>query len=367
MIPRETILLPTLWDAEEVCGQDGWRALEWLVGTEAEKQLQRKDGEGLSLVSLYKRGWGADDQEALRSYHSTLDLPPTSEHPDQSTFPTFLYAYSMVSSRGFALDTYHLIGLIPFCDMFNHSSSTPHTSLSVDSNVCEECGSLLQCEHDNGTNSERLKNLSPEYLAKLEEDGMADMVDMRVQRDVKSGEQVFSCYDDEHADAELMVEYGFIEGGNTAITWSYRDFLNPKHPETTQRFMALLQRTPQPSDDNQEDTRLLVGPPCRSDRRPEPLVIRPNGEISRSLAIILFNATANDERNVDQIGDDLDMVIQNLNCRNNISNPEQSRLANEVCGLIEKRLTTFLHSGIALGSLRKQVGVSRFVWVELMG
>ena len=52
MIPRETVLLPTLWTEESVGGVDGRKALEWLEGTEAEKQLQRKDGEGLSLVRL---------------------------------------------------------------------------------------------------------------------------------------------------------------------------------------------------------------------------------------------------------------------------------------------------------------------------
>jgi len=50
MIPRETVLLPTLWSEESVGGEDGRKAMEWLAGTEAEKQLQRKDGEGLSLV-----------------------------------------------------------------------------------------------------------------------------------------------------------------------------------------------------------------------------------------------------------------------------------------------------------------------------
>jgi hypothetical protein len=53
MIPRETVLLPTFWNEENVGGEDGRKALEWLVGTEAEKQLQRKDGEGLSLVRLH--------------------------------------------------------------------------------------------------------------------------------------------------------------------------------------------------------------------------------------------------------------------------------------------------------------------------
>jgi hypothetical protein len=263
----------------------------------------------------------------------------------------------MVSSRGFALDTYHLIGLIPFCDMFNHSSSAPHTSLSVDSNVCEECGSLLRCEHD-GPNPERLESLSADYLAKLEADGMADMVDMRVQRNIRSGEQVFSCYDEEHADAELMVEYGFIEGGNTAITWSYRDFLDPNHPEIAQRFMSLLQRDPGPEGNEGECEKPLVEPLSPAGQGPEPLVLRPNGEISRSLATILFNASADDQHSVEQMGDDLDLVLRRLKHEDASPRPGLQRMVPGVCDLIEKRLASFHRNNMSLDECSEYVQVS---------
>jgi hypothetical protein len=244
----------------------------------------------------------------------------------------------MVSSRGFALDTYHLIGLIPFCDMFNHSSCTPHTSLSVDSNVCEECGSLLQCEHDE-PNPERLQSLSAEYLAKLEADGMADMVDMRVQRNIRSGEQVFSCYDEEHADAELMVEYGFIEGRNTSITWNHRQFLDPERPERIQRFMSLLERTPEPELEDGYDLTPLVGPPGE---QPEPLVLRPNGELSRSLITILFNWSAEDYDSFEYQGEMFDRVVRHLKYRRREDRcPQTLRMVDGVCELVEKRLATF--------------------------
>jgi len=244
----------------------------------------------------------------------------------------------MVSSRGFALDTYHLIGLIPFCDMFNHSSSSPHTSLSVDSNVCETCGSLLECEHDS-PDSDRLEHLSAEYLAKLEADGMADMVDMRVQRNIRSGEQVFSCYDEEHADAELMVEYGFMEGRNTSITWNHRQFLNPEHPESLQRFMSLLERTPEPELEDGYDLTPLVGPPGE---QPEPLVLRPNGEISRSLLTILFNWIADDDHSFAHSEELYDRVLRSLKYRRREDKgPQTLRIVNEVCKRLEERLATF--------------------------
>jgi hypothetical protein len=56
MIPRDTVLVPSLWGEESVGGRDGRRALEWLAGTEAQKQLERKDREGLSFVRPVARG-----------------------------------------------------------------------------------------------------------------------------------------------------------------------------------------------------------------------------------------------------------------------------------------------------------------------
>lgn len=49
-LPRRTIRLPVFWTVEELAGEDGLLALEWLRGTEAERELLRKHSEGLSLV-----------------------------------------------------------------------------------------------------------------------------------------------------------------------------------------------------------------------------------------------------------------------------------------------------------------------------
>jgi hypothetical protein len=250
----------------------------------------------------------------------------------------------MVSSRGFALDSYHLIGLIPFCDMFNHSSSSPHTSLSIDANVCEHCGSLLQCEHD-APDFERLEGLSARYLAKLEADGMADMVDMRVQRDVEKGKQVFSCYDEDHGDAELLVEYGFIEGGNTTITWTHRELLE-LDPQAARDFMALSAREPESSDSpgigNDEGCGPVipfVGPPCPLDQQPEPVVIRSNGEVSRSLIAILITHIHGDEKTIEVKGHLYDKVIRSLTyLRREDMGPSTSSIARRVCGLVSERM-----------------------------
>ena len=54
ILPRETVALPTFWMDGALYGEDGKEALRQLGGTEAEKELQRKDGEGLSMVGLVR-------------------------------------------------------------------------------------------------------------------------------------------------------------------------------------------------------------------------------------------------------------------------------------------------------------------------
>lgn len=50
ILPRSTIMLPTFWGDEELAGEDGKEALKWLTATQGERELRRKDEEGLSLV-----------------------------------------------------------------------------------------------------------------------------------------------------------------------------------------------------------------------------------------------------------------------------------------------------------------------------
>lgn len=166
--------------------------------------------------------------------------------------------------------------------MFNHSSASPHTSLSVDAAVCEACGSLLPCPHDT-PDPERLAQLPPEYLAQLEAEGLADKVDMRAQRDIQCGEQVLSCYDDDKRNASLLVEYGFIEDDrerNTTVTWAYRDVLTSS---TLPRFVPLIQALEPEPTDPEEMLYGIVGNVI--DDQPEPLQIRSNGAVSPNLLI----------------------------------------------------------------------------------
>ena len=48
-LPREPVLLPVIWSIGELAGEDGKLAIQWLKGTEAERDLNSKALEGLSL------------------------------------------------------------------------------------------------------------------------------------------------------------------------------------------------------------------------------------------------------------------------------------------------------------------------------
>lgn len=113
--------------------------------------------------------------------------------------------------------------------MLNHSA-VPHTCLASDDFVCYICGSLNVCEHDlsrpdgldeNGT-PRRLAHLSQMEIARLKNEN--DNIEMRLERPVRKGEEVFNTYGDV-GDGRLLAEYGFIgeEFADKGLTWEMED------------------------------------------------------------------------------------------------------------------------------------------------
>ena len=143
----------------------------------------------------------------------------------------------MVSTRGYVTDSYHTIALIPFCDLFNHSSRA-HTSLLSDQCVCPSCGSLAACTHDE-PEDDRIAHLSPQYIAQTEAEGRN--VEMRAERKIQKGEQVYSCYEAGLGDGKLLVEWGFIgrEKSGQGVTWRAGEVLRR---EDGRPYMAITQR-----------------------------------------------------------------------------------------------------------------------------
>lgn len=142
------------------------------------------------------------------------------------------------------LDSYHQIGIPPYCDMFNHSSTSAHTSLLCDVGVCSECGSLQPCQHDeldsNGR-PERLEGIEPAYLARMAERGEGEQVDMRAERDISAGVEVFSCYEEGLTSAKALVGYGFApsEPTRSRISWGPWDILDKS---SAGRFIHIMKR-----------------------------------------------------------------------------------------------------------------------------
>jgi len=83
---------------------------------------------------------------------------------------------------------------------------------------------------------ERLQEagLSEEYVGKME-----DVVDMRVERVIKGGEEVMSCYESNIGDGKLLVEWGFVTGEKGVLNWGYREVLNGK---TGRLFLEMRER-----------------------------------------------------------------------------------------------------------------------------
>ncbi|WWD15969.1 hypothetical protein CI109_100393 [Kwoniella shandongensis] len=193
---------------------DGREGRKWLVGTEAGRDLKRKEKDGMGM-------------SALTSFYTTHSshLPATPSHPSPSPLSSFLHAYSLVCTRAFLIDLYHTIALVPFCDLFNHTS-TPHTSLLSDDYVCYLCGSLKTCSHDvinNDGVSWRLSHLGDWERRRVEHE--VDTVDMRVERRVGNGEEVWNSYGEGLGDGRLLVEWGFIgeEFVGDGLIWDLED------------------------------------------------------------------------------------------------------------------------------------------------
>ncbi|OUM70646.1 hypothetical protein PIROE2DRAFT_1176, partial [Piromyces sp. E2] len=179
-----------------------------------------------------------EDRELLESDFESVVLPLTESYPDVftkeiCTLDNFLNASSLVSSRAFQVDNYHGDAMVPLADIFNHKTGAENVHLETEGDLCEVCGKiekLCRCdddastvdqdhdghdhdhEHDKEGETEKEKGKEKE-LSPEEEQKIAEMIDIRIVRPCKKGDEVFNTYG-EHANASLLNKYGFAELNN---------------------------------------------------------------------------------------------------------------------------------------------------------
>lgn len=293
---------------------------------------------------------------------------------------------SMVSTRAFVIDAYHGIALIPFCDFFNHSSARPHTSLLSSEYVCPVCGSLPVCVHDsadmapsddmpstlytgNGT-PERLAHLSMERIKQLAFE--SNSVDMRAERAIAKGQEIYSCYEEGIGDGKLLVEWGFVEGnGVDGMIWSPRDvFAGEEGGQVIGMFVKIVQRGEVRSVI--ASTRLpdggstrLIGP--STEGRPGQLMLTSKGEVSIDLLVAVYLLTTGSDRRLDTIEEIENGIVELAEHIDSRSTTTQSspggtataRVVQEaIQSLFTARLDTMYRPDLTANTMKQVLAVS---------
>ncbi|KIK48128.1 hypothetical protein CY34DRAFT_731595 [Suillus luteus UH-Slu-Lm8-n1] len=127
----------------------------------------------------------------------------------EPSLPGFCHAYSLVSSRAFLIDAYHGLAMVPIADAFNHINEN-HVHMESDFDVCAECGSLAECDHDRETlpavPSRGAYSLPGESKPDLALE--IDTLDMCSVKPILPHSEVFNTYGS-LSNAELISRYGF--------------------------------------------------------------------------------------------------------------------------------------------------------------
>lgn len=179
-------------------------------------------------------------QILLESIYNTHITPFLSSSPflipstqTQPTFPLFLWAYSIVSSRAFLVDSFHSLSLVPFADLFNHAD-LHDVHLASENWVCAECGSFEECLHDESSSgwrkeqvgkgsargfdgTETLKeeiqlhsSVNPTTVASSA-DSNCEMITVT---SITAGQEIFNTYGPGLSNAKLIASYGFALEAN---------------------------------------------------------------------------------------------------------------------------------------------------------
>ncbi|KAI8873519.1 SET domain-containing protein [Ramicandelaber brevisporus] len=124
MPSRSGVDVPLRWSAHE---RD-----TWLAGTSLSNQS--------SLLSQMQNQYSSLIRPFLER-HATQPGEPFYGLMDRLSFDDLLRAFSLVSSRSFGVDAYHMDAMVPLADVFNHRSGAENIHVeSGEQNVCMVCG-----------------------------------------------------------------------------------------------------------------------------------------------------------------------------------------------------------------------------------
>ncbi|KAH7913068.1 hypothetical protein BJ138DRAFT_697390 [Hygrophoropsis aurantiaca] len=238
-LPREIVDIALFWGEEDdddfsICPtcsscqryQDGSAARRWLLSTEAGRGLKGLQEEirqyYLSVVEpilrqifqsgarLHQPHTCSDDRQPNHN-GGPYDQRSAFDPAGNPSFHGFCHAYSLVSSRAFLVDAYHGLAMVPIADAFNHTNDN-HVHMESEYDVCIECGSLSECEHDNEREElpgiPNLPNNPP-----LHSDSDIDTLEMRTVRHIPPHTEIFNTYGN-LPNAALLVRYGFVLDAN---------------------------------------------------------------------------------------------------------------------------------------------------------
>ncbi|KAI9614719.1 hypothetical protein H4Q26_009110 [Puccinia striiformis f. sp. tritici PST-130] len=198
----------------------------WIRGTEIERLIAQN-----RILSLSQ----------LRAIYEGLALSQSWEE--------FVKGYTIVSSRAFQIDNYHSLGLVPIADLYDHSDQ-PDVQLVSQDLVCDQCGSIGECVHDNpciGLQSQ------DEYLDTVE------LVSIHPLIGSSKPTIVYNTYGN-LSNSRLMTEYGFMIQGNQydRLYFNNTEIVDLKDDQALKTtFQALIKAGLFTSNDETDQT--LVG------------------------------------------------------------------------------------------------------------
>ncbi|KAH9811753.1 hypothetical protein DFH28DRAFT_420012 [Melampsora americana] len=166
---------------------------------------------GTEIERCFKSDQTIKYESLLHFYQSHLFIETDDDqHEDQAEWETFLDAYLIVSSRSFYIDNFHTLALVPIADLFDHSDQ-PDVNLVSDIWVCDQCGSLNECELHESDPSQMVMNHHNFQNSTNDQDRVELKALVPIEDSNDSSDRiVYNSYGPKLGNHKLFIEYGFI-------------------------------------------------------------------------------------------------------------------------------------------------------------